>query len=57
MRRVYVDMVGDLFHRGHVELLRAARGFGDYLIVGVLSDANVSAYKRVPVLTCKRRIT
>jgi glycerol-3-phosphate cytidylyltransferase-like family protein len=26
--RVYVDMVGDLFHPGHVALLRAARDFG-----------------------------
>jgi len=30
--RVYVDMVGDLFHPGHVALLKAARDFGDWLI-------------------------
>ena len=40
--RVYVDMVGDLFHPGHVALLRAARGFGDQLVV-VLSDEAVAA--------------
>lgn len=32
--RVYVDMVGNLFHSGHVALLRAARGSGDQLVVG-----------------------
>ncbi|MET8898864.1 hypothetical protein [Streptomyces sp. NPDC004538] len=36
---VYVDMVGDLFHPGHVALLRAARDFGERLTVGVLPDA------------------
>jgi cytidyltransferase-like protein len=56
MKRVYVDMVGDLFHPGHVELLRAARRFGDYLIVGVLSDATVREYKRVPVMTLEERV-
>jgi glycerol-3-phosphate cytidylyltransferase-like family protein len=28
-KRVYVDLVGDLFHAGHVEFLRSARAFGD----------------------------
>lgn len=43
---VYVDMVGDLFHPGHVALLRAARNFGERLIVGVLSDEVVARYKK-----------
>ena len=42
-RVVYVDMVGDLFHAGHVALLRAARSHGDWLIVGVLSDDTAAA--------------
>jgi cytidyltransferase-like protein len=41
VRRVYVDMVGDLFHMGHVQFLKAARQFGDWLVVGVLSDDDV----------------
>lgn len=54
--RVYVDMVGDLFHMGHVELLKAAREFGDWLIVGVISDEIASAYKRRPIMTLAERI-
>ncbi|HKU44134.1 MAG TPA: adenylyltransferase/cytidyltransferase family protein [Polyangiales bacterium] len=54
--RVYADMVGDLFHAGHVELLRAARAFGDWLMVGVLSDEVVAAYKRVPIMTLRERV-
>lgn len=54
--RVYVDMVGDLFHHGHVELLRQARAFGDWLVVGVLSDEVVAAYKRQPVMTLDERV-
>ena len=54
--RVYVDMVGDLFHPGHVALLRAAREFGDQLVVGVLSDETVAAYKRRPIMTMDDRV-
>lgn len=55
--RVYVDMVGDLFHAGHVELLRAARSHGDWLVVGVLSDESAAAYKRRPVMSLAERVT
>ncbi|MEO5664838.1 MAG: adenylyltransferase/cytidyltransferase family protein [Nocardioides sp.] len=55
-RRVYVDMVGDLFHPGHVSLLRAARELGDHLVVGVLSDESAAAYKRLPIMILAERV-
>ena len=54
--RVYVDMVGDLFHAGHVAFLREARRHGDRLVVGVLSDATAASYKRRPVMTLAERV-
>lgn len=54
--RVYVDMVGDLFHAGHVQLLREARRHGDWLVVGVLSDETVASYKRRPIMTLDERV-
>jgi cytidyltransferase-like protein len=54
--RVYVDMVGDLFHAGHVSLLREARRHGDWLIVGVLSDETAASYKRRPIMTLAERV-
>lgn len=49
-------MVGDLFHAGHVELLRAAGAYGDWLIVGVLADETAEAYKRPPIMTLAERV-
>jgi cytidyltransferase-like protein len=54
--RVYADMCGDLFHAGHVNLLRQARALGDELVVGVMNDADMAAYKRPPVMTMAERI-
>ena len=56
MTRVYVDMVADLFHYGHVELLRQARALGDYLLVGVHADELVQAHKRKPILAMDERV-
>lgn len=56
MTRVYVDMVADLFHWGHVELMRQARKLGDELVVGVHSDATAASYKRTPITTMEERV-
>lgn len=44
---VYVDGGFDLFHLGHVQLLRKARELGTFVVVGVHSDAAVAACKGV----------
>ncbi len=53
--RVYVDMVGDLFHAGHVEMLKRAKAQGDYLIVGLDDDDYIEQYKRRPIITFDER--
>ena len=55
-RKVYVTMVGDLFHYGHVEFLKRAREYGDYLVVGVLTDEMAADYKRQPILSLDERM-
>jgi rfaE bifunctional protein nucleotidyltransferase chain/domain len=40
---VFTDGVFDVLHRGHVECLRAAARLGRSLVVGVNSDAGVTA--------------
>eukprot|EP00656_Telonema_subtile_P016901 TRINITY_DN18964_c0_g1_i3.p1 TRINITY_DN18964_c0_g1~~TRINITY_DN18964_c0_g1_i3.p1 ORF type:complete len:204 (-),score=35.55 TRINITY_DN18964_c0_g1_i3:70-633(-) len=61
---IYTDMVGDLFHCGHMNFLRQCREVataeecGDrkiVLVVGVHSDELVMTYKRQPVLTMDER--
>ncbi|RWR79116.1 ethanolamine-phosphate cytidylyltransferase [Cinnamomum micranthum f. kanehirae] len=42
-RIVYIDGSFDLFHAGHVEILKLARGLGDFLLVGIHTDQTVSA--------------
>ncbi|MGC1878084.1 MAG: adenylyltransferase/cytidyltransferase family protein [Rhabdochlamydiaceae bacterium] len=54
--RIYVDVVADLMHAGHIEFFKKAKALGDYLIVGVLSDSDVASYKRVPILTLSERV-
>ncbi|KAI3711833.1 hypothetical protein L1987_70381 [Smallanthus sonchifolius] len=41
-RVVYIDGAFDLFHAGHVEILKRARQLGDFLLVGIYTDQTVS---------------
>ena len=42
---VYTNGCFDILHAGHIELLRRARRMGDYLLVGLNSDASVARLK------------
>lgn len=47
----------DLFHFGHLSLLRRARALGDWLIVGVSSDElNAGKKGRLPVVRLSERL-
>jgi cytidyltransferase-like protein len=56
MKIIYCDMVGDLFHHGHVNFLKKCKQFGDYLLVGVHKDTDVESYKRIPILSLEERM-
>lgn len=56
MIRVYVDMVADLFHYGHMAFLKKARSQGDYLLVGIHADDITASRKRGPILTMDERV-
>jgi choline-phosphate cytidylyltransferase len=58
MKIVYTDGIFDLFHRGHVEYLKACKNiFKDlgeekeevFLIVGIVNDKDATGYKRIPI--------
>lgn len=57
MRVGYAPGVYDLFHVGHLNILRGARDGCDYLIAGVVSDENALRAKgRIPVVPCAERL-
>lgn len=57
MKRIITFGTFDLFHIGHVEILRRAKELGDYLVVGISSDElNFSKKKKYPVYPLPHRI-
>ncbi|CAK9015616.1 unnamed protein product [Durusdinium trenchii] len=55
---VYVDGAWDMFHCGHVDLLRKAKNLGDLLIVGVHADAVVNKHRgsNYPIMNMQERV-
>ena len=47
---VYTAGVFDLFHIGHLKLIRAAKNIGDKLIVAVSTDELIQEYKSVNLI-------
>ncbi|CAK9149181.1 unnamed protein product [Ilex paraguariensis] len=54
---VYIDGAFDLFHAGHVEILKSARQLGDFLLVGIYADQTVSEQRgaRFPLMHLHER--
>lgn len=54
MKKVYVGMSADLIHPGHINILREAEKYGS-VTVGLLTDAAIASYKRLPNLSYEQR--
>ena len=58
MKRVITFGTFDIVHVGHINILERAKSLGDYLIVGVSSDAlNMQKKGRTPVYSESDRVT
>jgi len=53
--KVWTDGCFDMMHFGHANALRQAKALGDYLVVGVHSDAEIQKHKGPPVMTEQER--
>lgn len=53
-KSVYVGMSADLIHPGHLNILKKAAELGD-VTIGLLTDAAIASYKRVPYMTFAQR--
>ncbi len=58
MKKIITFGTFDVFHAGHVKILQRAKSLGDYLVVGVSSDAlNFAKKGRNPVYSEQDRMT
>ena len=56
MKIVYTSGTFDLFHIGHLNVIRKSKALGDYLIVGVSTDGLVASYKKsAPIIPYEDR--
>ena len=53
-KTVYVGMSADIIHPGHLNIIHEASKLGK-VVVGVLTDAAIASYKRLPYLNYEQR--
>jgi len=53
-KTVYAAMVADMLHAGHINIINKAKELGE-VTVGVLTDAAVASYKRLPFQRFEQR--
>lgn len=53
-KSVYVAMSADIIHPGHLNIIKEAAKLGD-VTVGVLTDAAIASYKRLPYMSYEQR--
>ena len=53
-KTVYVGMSADLIHPGHLNIIKEAAKLGE-VTVGVLTDAAIASYKRLPYMNYEQR--
>jgi phosphoenolpyruvate mutase len=54
LKSVYVGMSADLVHPGHLNIIARARELGE-VTIGLLTDAAIASYKRLPYMTYDQR--
>tara|TARA_X000000368_G_C22520841_1_gene489116 strand:+ start:67 stop:495 length:429 start_codon:yes stop_codon:yes gene_type:complete len=54
IKKIYVGMVADLIHPGHINILKVAANHGE-VIVGLLTDKAAATYKGLPIMNYKQR--
>ena len=52
---VYVPMVADHIHHGHINIIKIAKEYG-HVIVGLMTDKAAASYKRLPLLNFQQRL-
>ena len=55
-KRVYMDGIFDLFHVGHLNAIKQMKELGTHSIIGVVSDADATLYKRKPIIPEEHRV-
>lgn len=53
-KTVYVGLAVDIFHEGYINLLRFVSKYG-HVVVGLLTDKAIAAYKKFPHLNFRQR--